>query len=114
MPTAILDLSLGVMVSAFLLGLVLGGPYIRLLRELRFGQNIRREGPTSHYTKQGTPTMGGVLVLAVVAGLWLLPLVLPPESQRDHSAPPPTVPTRPPAPAPPPGPTDPHPTLAPP
>ena len=87
MPTAILDLSLGVLVSAFLLGLVLGGPYIRLLRELRFGQNIRREGPTSHYTKQGTPTMGGVLVIAVVAGLWLLVLVLLPESQRDDFVP---------------------------
>jgi phospho-N-acetylmuramoyl-pentapeptide-transferase len=87
MPTAILDLALGVMVSAFLLGLVLGAPYIRLLRELRIGQNIRREGPRSHYTKQGTPTMGGALVIAVVAGLWLLVLVLLPESQRDDFVP---------------------------
>ncbi|TMG56205.1 MAG: phospho-N-acetylmuramoyl-pentapeptide-transferase, partial [Chloroflexi bacterium] len=42
MPTSIL--ALGVMLSAFLVGLVIGGPYIQLLRRLRVGQNIRREG----------------------------------------------------------------------
>ena len=40
MPTAIL--ALGVMLSGFLLGLVFGGPYIRLLRRFGIGQNIRR------------------------------------------------------------------------
>ena len=75
-------LALGVLLAAFLLGLILGGPYIRLLRRFRIGQNIRPEGPATHFAKQGTPTMGGALVILVVAALWLLVLALLPESQR--------------------------------
>ena len=75
-------LALGVLLAAFLLGLVLGGPYIRALRRFRVGQNIRAEGPATHYAKQGTPTMGGALVIVVVAALWLLVLLILPEGQR--------------------------------
>ena len=75
-------LSLGVLLAAFILGLVIGGPYINLLRRLRMGKQIRREGPKSHYSKQGTPTLGGVLIIAVVAALWLLVFALLPEPQR--------------------------------
>ncbi|MCI5825482.1 MAG: phospho-N-acetylmuramoyl-pentapeptide-transferase [Arcanobacterium sp.] len=42
---------------------------IRFLRAKSYGQFIREDGPTSHYTKRGTPTMGGlVIVLATVLG----------------------------------------------
>lgn len=75
-------LALGVLVAAFLLGIILGGPYIRLLRRLRMGKQIRREGPQSHYVKQGTPTMGGVLIILVVSALWLLVFALLGEPQR--------------------------------
>lgn len=75
-------LSLGVLLAAFIVGLALGGPYIRLLRDLRIGQNIRREGPQSHFAKQGTPTMGGALFLGVVFFLWATVLVLLPEDQQ--------------------------------
>jgi phospho-N-acetylmuramoyl-pentapeptide-transferase len=75
-------LSLGVLLAAFLLGLVVGGPYINLLRRLRMGKQIRREGPQSHYAKQGTPTLGGVLIIAVVGALWLLVFALLQEPQR--------------------------------
>ncbi len=56
--------------SAFLV-VVLIGPYvIRLLSKLKFGQNIREEGPKTHLTKAGTPTMGGVLILfGIAAGI---------------------------------------------
>ena len=57
------------LLAAFLLGLVLGAPYIRLLRHFRIGQNIRPEGPQSHYVKQGIPTMGGALFIGVTAAL---------------------------------------------
>ncbi|HYR92592.1 MAG TPA: phospho-N-acetylmuramoyl-pentapeptide-transferase [Methylomirabilota bacterium] len=76
-------LALGVLLAAFLLGLVLGAPYIGLLRRLRIGQNIRPEGPQTHYVKQGIPTMGGALFIAVTAFLWLLVLALLPADQRD-------------------------------
>ena len=81
-------LALGVLLAAFLLGLVLGGPYIRLLRRLRMGKQVRREGPPSHLvTKQGMVTMGGVLFIFVVSVLWLLVLVALPPEQRDDFLP---------------------------
>ncbi len=75
-------LALGVLLSAFILGLVLGQPYIRLLRRLRMGKQIRREGPQSHLAKQGTPTLGGVLVIFVVTVMWLLVFAVLQEPQR--------------------------------
>src|SRR4029079_12680100 len=36
------------------------------LREFKFGQEIREEGPASHQAKRGTPTMGGVLIIGSV------------------------------------------------
>ena len=75
-------LSLGVLLAAFILGLAVGSPYINLLRRLRMGKQIRREGPQSHYAKQGTPTLGGVLIIAVVALLWLLVFAILQEPQR--------------------------------
>ena len=74
--------ALGVLVSAFALGLILGSPFIKLLRHLRIGKQIRREGPQSHLAKEGTPTMGGALVIGVVTSLALGVLALLPESER--------------------------------
>lgn len=45
--------------------------WIRLLRFRNIGQQIRADGPQGHLVKQGTPTMGGVLILLVVAGVYL-------------------------------------------
>ena len=48
-------------------GMVLLAPiYINLLQRLGYGKQIRAEGPTAHYGKAGTPTMGGILVVGVV------------------------------------------------
>ena len=58
--------------SAFALSLSLGPALIRTLREFQIGQVIRQEGPTSHRAKAGTPTMGGVLILAAALGPTLL------------------------------------------
>jgi phospho-N-acetylmuramoyl-pentapeptide-transferase len=51
------------MLTALLLVLLLGPRVIRALRRLQVGQAIRSDGPQSHLAKQGTPTMGGILVL---------------------------------------------------
>jgi phospho-N-acetylmuramoyl-pentapeptide-transferase len=80
-------LALGVMLSAFLLGLIFGEPYIRLLQRLRIGQNIRREGPSRDFAKQGIPTMGGGLFIAVVAFLWVFVVFLMPDSERSDFIP---------------------------
>ncbi len=49
--------------TALLLCLVLGPWLIRRLREFQIGQQIRDDGPASHHSKAGTPTMGGLLIL---------------------------------------------------
>ena len=55
---------------AFAIVVILMTPYIRLLHFLGFGKRIRLEGPESHYLKEGTPTMGGLLIVAVVLGIY--------------------------------------------
>ena len=50
--------------TALFLVLVLGPWMIERLRRLQIGQYIREEGPQAHQAKAGTPTMGGVLILA--------------------------------------------------
>ncbi len=52
--------------TSLLVSLVFGSFVIRKLAELKFGQEIREEGPQSHYRKKGTPTMGGVLIIGAV------------------------------------------------
>lgn len=51
---------------AFAIVLIAGPLVIPMLRRLKYGQSIREEGPERHYAKAGTPTMGGVLILAAV------------------------------------------------
>lgn len=50
-------------VIGVIIALILGPITIPLLRRLKFGQNIREEGPKSHFKKAGTPTMGGVMFI---------------------------------------------------
>jgi phospho-N-acetylmuramoyl-pentapeptide-transferase len=50
-------------VVALLISIFLGPKFIEFLRRNEFGQHIREEGPEHHVTKQGTPVMGGLLVL---------------------------------------------------
>ena len=49
-------------ITALLICLLLGPWLITRLKEFQIGQYIRQEGPTSHQSKAGTPTMGGVLI----------------------------------------------------
>lgn len=50
-------------IGAFLVGALAGKPFIARLQQLRVGQVTREAGPESHQAKDGTPTMGGVLIL---------------------------------------------------
>jgi phospho-N-acetylmuramoyl-pentapeptide-transferase len=50
-------------VTALLLSWLFGPRFIRMLRRLSVGQNIRDVGPQAHQVKAGTPTMGGLLIL---------------------------------------------------
>jgi phospho-N-acetylmuramoyl-pentapeptide-transferase len=48
---------------ALVLSIAIGPRFIEFLRRNEFGQHIREEGPKHHIVKQGTPTMGGILIL---------------------------------------------------
>jgi phospho-N-acetylmuramoyl-pentapeptide-transferase len=48
---------------AMIISILAGPVFIDFLRRNEFGQHIREEGPEHHATKQGTPTMGGLLIL---------------------------------------------------
>lgn len=58
--------------TALFLTLIFGPWTIRRLRQLQIGQYIREEGPKSHQSKAGTPTMGGLLIVAAI----VIPTVL--------------------------------------
>jgi phospho-N-acetylmuramoyl-pentapeptide-transferase len=58
--------------TAMAISFILGPWLIRRLREFQIGQYIRQEGPEAHRAKAGTPTMGGLLILASI----LLPTLL--------------------------------------
>ncbi len=59
-------------ITAVVVSLLCGPWFIRTLRRLSVGQNIREVGPQSHQVKAGTPTMGGLLILFAL----LLPTLL--------------------------------------
>ncbi|WP_281888124.1 phospho-N-acetylmuramoyl-pentapeptide-transferase [Paenibacillus sp. YYML68] len=52
---------------SFLLAVIMAPLCIPLLRRLKFGQQIRSDGPQGHLKKAGTPTMGGVIIMLALA-----------------------------------------------
>jgi phospho-N-acetylmuramoyl-pentapeptide-transferase len=62
---------------AFAVVVIVMPAYLRLLRWAGFGKRIRDEGPESHHVKAGTPTMGGLLLIFVVVGLFVFLRGLP-------------------------------------
>ncbi len=59
------------LIISFIATIILGPIVIPVLKRLKFGQNVRNDGPSSHLSKAGTPTMGGVIFLAgiTISGL---------------------------------------------
>ncbi len=53
-------------ITALVISFILGPWLIRTLSEMQIGQTIRRVGPESHFKKEGTPTMGGTLILLAI------------------------------------------------
>jgi phospho-N-acetylmuramoyl-pentapeptide-transferase len=49
--------------TALIISMVVGSWFIRKLKKLQIGQTVREEGPKSHYAKNGTPTMGGLMII---------------------------------------------------
>ena len=58
--------TLGGTITALTLSILLGPIFINFLKNIQFSQIIRKEGPQSHLKKSGTPTMGGLIIIASV------------------------------------------------
>lgn len=52
--------------TALLMAVLIGPAMIRWLQTMQIGQTVRDDGPQSHLSKSGTPTMGGLLILAAI------------------------------------------------
>ena len=52
--------------TALLIAVMIGPRMIKWLQNMQIGQTVRDDGPQSHLSKSGTPTMGGVLILAAI------------------------------------------------
>ena len=57
-------------------GIELFNLFIPILKRLKYGQSIRSEGPVSHLSKTGTPTMGGVPLLIITFFIWFTLIIL--------------------------------------
>ena len=57
---------------SFVITAIWGNPFLRILHHLNIGENIRLDGPERHFSKLGTPTMGGLLFIAPVALITIL------------------------------------------
>jgi phospho-N-acetylmuramoyl-pentapeptide-transferase len=68
-PTFLVFLAI---VLAIAFTIVLMPAWIKLLKSSHIGQQVRADGPESHLVKQGTPTMGGVIMLVAVVAVALL------------------------------------------
>jgi len=58
--------TIGGAVTAFLIVLIFGTFFIRMMRKFQIGQVVRDDGPETHLAKQGVPTMGGLLILSAI------------------------------------------------
>jgi len=59
-------------ITALVISFILGPWLIRKLQALKMGQVIRNDGPEAHLAKEGTPTMGGILIIFAVVASTLL------------------------------------------
>ena len=64
MTNVLMSLSLAGL--AFIMTVIWGPPLIRLLRYFKVGETIRVDGPQRHFSKLGTPTMGGIMIIMPV------------------------------------------------
>ena len=60
------------LISAFILTAILGKIIIPILKKLKVGQSERLDGPRAHLKKQGTPTMGGIMMIISIAVITLI------------------------------------------
>ena len=58
-----MDLEIKVLIGSFIISVICGLIILPVLKKLKVGQIERDDGPASHLKKQGTPTMGGIIII---------------------------------------------------
>ena len=71
-----MNLQMTLLLVSFFVTVVAGAIIIPILQKLKVGQNERDDGPKSHLKKQGTPTMGGIMMIASLIIVGLLSLII--------------------------------------
>ena len=61
-----MDFEIKVLLATFVISVVCGLITIPILKKLKVGQIERDDGPASHLKKQGTPTMGGIIMIIAI------------------------------------------------
>ena len=61
-----MDFGIKILLLSFFVTVVLGICIVPILKKLKVGQIEREDGPESHLNKQGTPTMGGVIIAIAI------------------------------------------------
>ena len=72
-----LDLEIKVLLMTFVISVICGLITIPILKKLKVGQIERDDGPESHLKKQGTPTMGGIIIMLGIGIVAPNPIVNP-------------------------------------
>jgi phospho-N-acetylmuramoyl-pentapeptide-transferase len=64
-----------ILLISFVVSIILGILVIPILKKLKVGQIERDDGPKSHLKKQGTPTMGGIIIILamiiIITGIYI-------------------------------------------
>lgn len=64
------------LILAFAVSAILGPSFINWLHKLKYGQEIREEGPKWHQKKSGTPTMGGIIFITGIAVAVIITMII--------------------------------------
>ena len=64
--------SIFAVLTALLITMLVGSWFIKKLKALQIGQYVREDGPQSHFSKSGTPTMGGLMIIFATLAATLL------------------------------------------
>ena len=61
-----------ILIASFFIGLIVSLITIPILKKIKVGQIERKDGPQSHLSKQGTPTMGGIIMIVTLILMYLI------------------------------------------
>ena len=77
-----MKLQVGLLIVSFIASLIAGLLVMPILKKLGVSQHIRDDGPESHLKKEGTPSMGGIILLAAMCFVGFMAMIKYPTSRQ--------------------------------